>query len=180
MSARFASVVSGFLALVVGSVTIASAPAPKAPPDALDVTKAKFQIVGATFVTKVQGANATRFEESQLDKFRGLILTVQVTKPAGEELTLFAQDFVLHYRFGDKTDVARCQGLSGFSGQMDVDRPMSLFANGIGRTTTGLSTTKLDTMYLDLFFQFMEPNTSDIHLFVAQPTGAWFQTNGWK
>jgi hypothetical protein len=149
------------------------------PPNILAVGKLKIQIVGATFMAKMTGANAS-YEETQPDNFRGLVVTLQVKKPAGEELTFYAQDFVLHYRFGKQTDVARCQGLSTFSTQQDADRTMMLYRTGIGSLSTGLATTKADVVYVDLFFQYMEPGTSDIHLFIAQPVGASFKTDGWK
>ena len=180
MTTRFkTSMVVLSLALVCGvSLALAQQRGASEPPLMFPVNDVKLKIIGATFVTKVQGVS-NRFEETQLDKFRGLVLTLEVTKPAGRELTFVAQDFNLHYYYGEKSDVSRCQGLSTFSTQQDVDRPMKLVKN-VGRMSTGISTVKAETVFVDLFFQFMEPDTSKLHLFVAQPVGTSFQTTGWK
>jgi len=149
------------------------------PPLCLAVKDVKLRIVEATFVTKLEGVSS-RFEEQKPDQFRGLVLTIEVKKPAGGDLTLVAADYALHYRYGDSSDVAPCHGLSTFSTRKDEDRPMNLFKSGYGRTTTGLSTTKAETVFVDVFFMNMEPETSEIHLLVAQPVGATFRTTGWK
>lgn len=165
--------------LAVGAICSAAQPVGKEPPRMLNLASLKLQIVDAVFVKKVDGVNA-KFEETQLKKFRGLVVTLRVEKPRGEVVELCAQDLTLHYRYGGKTDVAICYGLSGFSTEEKVDRPMKLFAKGWGYSSTGLSTRKAAVVYVDLFFQYMEPETSDIHLLVARPTGASFQTQGWK
>ena len=148
------------------------------PPDSLDLKKVKFTIVDTLFVSELSGIRK-RFKEPKTDKYRGLVLTVKVQKPAGQAVRLIAQDFSLHYRYGSKSDVARCNGISTFSKSQDVDRPMKLIVN-VGSMTTGSSTTKATTFYTDLFFQNMEPDTRDLHLFLAQPIGASFTTKGWK
>jgi hypothetical protein len=57
---------------------------------------------------------------------------------------------------------------------------MALYSQGWGQSTTGLATTKSGIVYIDVFFQNMEPNTSDLYLFMAQPTGAHYTSQGWK
>jgi hypothetical protein len=148
-------------------------------PKLLDLTNTKIEIVDTMFVKEMQGENA-RFEESEPSKFRGLLITIKVTKPAGQSLTIHAQDFVLHYKYGSSADVAKCYGLSTFSVQQSADRSMALYKQGIGARSTGPATAKADTLYADLFFQYMEPNTSELHLLVAQPIGANFLTKGWQ
>jgi hypothetical protein len=148
------------------------------PPLAFPANDVSLRIVGATFVTKLEGMT-NRFEESEPDEYRGLVLTVEVRKPAGEEVTFIGQDFTLHYRYGDSSDVSPCNGLSTFSAEKDVDRQMKLFRR-VGRVTTGLSTTQAEIVYVDMFFQYMEAETSDLYLFVAQDSGASFRTSGWK
>lgn len=181
MTKRLATaMVVAFLVLAGGvSLSLAQQERANEPPLPLQIKDVQFRIVEATFVNKLETADA-RFEETELDLYRGLVLTVQVKKAAGSELTLVAQDFPLHYRYGAKSDVARCEGLSTFSKQEDVDRTMSLYPGGLGRSSTGLSTTKAGTIYVDMFFQFMEPDTSELYLFVAQPVGATFETTGWE
>ena len=170
------------MALLVSLGTPARTPAQASgtgePPMAFNVKEVTIRIVSATFVSSLEGVNARYNDESS--KYRGLVLTVEVKKSADSVLTCFSQDFTLHYRYGNQSDIVRCVGMSTFSAQQDVDRPMTFFASGQGRAATGLSTTKLSTLYLDLFFQGLEPETSDVHLLVAQPIGASFKTTGWK
>jgi len=147
-------------------------------PGACDMAKVSFEIVGATFVTKLDGVSAT-FTESEPEKFHGMVLTVKVRKPAGEQLQLFAPDLCLHYRHGDAFDVMPCQGLSTFSTTNDTDRVMNFFARSYGSTTTGVATQGASTVYVDAFFQYIEPDTSDLCLLVAQSVGAQFTTKGW-
>jgi len=166
-------------ALTLGAISSAAQPVGKEPPRVLDLGSVKLQIVDVAFVTKLEGINA-RFEESEPKKFRGLIVTLRIEKTRGQVVELCAQDLTLHYRYGAKSDVAICYGLSAFSTEEKVDRPMKLFARGYGYCSTGLSTRKAPVVFVDLFFQYMEPDTSDIYLCVARPTGAAFQTQGWK
>ena len=148
------------------------------PPDAFDLSAVKFQIVNATFVTSLAGTSA-QFKETNPDKYRGLVVTLKITKPPYSELSLICQDINLHYRYGENSDIARCFGLSTFSVQQDEDRAMSLYSQGWGKVTTGQGATRSDTVYVDLFFQNMEPETHDLHLFMAQPAGAVYTSHGW-
>jgi len=158
----------------------ADEPVPAKPvPGLLDLGKVKLEIVSATFVRELKGNNAS-YAETRPEKFRGMIATLKVQKPAGAELTLNAPDLVLHYTYGAKADVARCYGLSGFSTMLEVDRPMNLFIHGSGGVSTGVSTIRASVVYVDAFFQHMEPDTAELHLLVAQPAGAFFKTDGWK
>ena len=148
-------------------------------PETFNLNTAHFQIVDANFVTKLEGGQR-RFEETDLNKYHGLVVTLRVTKSPGQELTVACQDIALHYRYGDKSDIAKCFGLSSYSTQQNEDRAMSLYTQGWGRSTTGIATTKISTVYIDVFFQNMEPDTSDLYLFIAQPTGAHYLSGGWK
>lgn len=164
-----------FLALA-GGMALRQAEAAD-PPLAVDVDNVSFRIVDATFVLKLDGVDTT-FDETEAEEYHGLVITVEIKKRAGEELTLCAQDLPLHYHYGRKSDVAKCQGLSTYSSVRDVDRAMNLYEGGLGRSSTGLSTTKKATVYVDMFYQFMEPDTTDMHLLVAQPVGATYQCSG--
>lgn len=179
------AVLASVLALValMAGVSLSSAQqgdAAAAPPFVLSMEDLQFRIADATFVSEYQGANGSSFKETQMDQYRGLVLTVEVRKPAGKELTLVAQDISLHYNYGTSSDVAGCFGLSAYSAEKDADRAMSLYPGGYGRSATGLSTTKASVVYVDMFFQNMEPSTSQLHLFIAQPVGASFETTGWE
>lgn len=151
----------------------------EAVPSVLDLKKVKIEIVDALFVKELKGVNAD-YKAKAEGKYRGMILVLKVQKPAGEELTLNAQDMVLHYRFGSQSDIAKCSGISTFSLGNDMDRPMTLFESGRGGATTGPSTIKASVIYIDLFFQFMEPDTSELYLLFAQPIGVSFKTAGWR
>lgn len=154
-------------------------PATNTAPGVLQLGDVKVRIVGLTFVSRLDGTNL-RYEETEPNKYRGLVMTLEVTKPADRELTLWAPDLALHYRHGQDADVAVCYGLSGFSVQQDVDRQMTFFRLGYGKSATGLATTKAQTVYVDAFFQYIESDVSELHLLVAQPIGASAVTKGWQ
>ena len=170
--------ISALLILTIGLSMPACARNPN-PSDIFDLSKVNFQIVDATFVTKLDGLKA-QFAETKPDQYHGLEVTLLITKAAGDELTLTCQDINLHYRFGQQSDIARCYGLASYSTRQDEDRAMVLYSQGWGKSTTGLATTKSGTVFIDVFFQNMEPDTSDLYLFIAQPTSAHFTTPGWK
>lgn len=170
---------SAALLIAVAAIGEQAPPAAAAgAPDVVDWSKVKLEIVDVTFVRKLDGVNGL-FEEPEPAKYRGMLVTLRVTKPAGEELHLLAPDFTLHYRYGDSSDVSPCRGMSMFSTSPDVDRPVKFFTNGYGTMTTGAATQKAATLYIDLFFENLEADTRDIHLLVAQPTGLSFNTRGW-
>jgi hypothetical protein len=179
MSIPITSLVKSALLTLAIALSAPAFPQNPNPSDVFDLSKVKLQIVDARFVTKLSGSKAT-FAASKPDEYRGLIVTLSITKPAGGEVSLVCQDIVLHYRYGQKSDIARCYGLSNYSAHQNEDRAMDLFSQGWGKATTGPAATNSDTIYIDLFFQNMEPETSDLYLFVAQPTGAHFTTPGWK
>jgi len=185
-STVFTSRPARYLTLALGVFVLAALPyrpafaqPASAIPGAIDLAKIRFEIMKSMFVDKLEGVNAS-YTENQPEKFRGLILTVRITKPAGESLTIHGPDLDLHYYHGETYDVLNCQGLSGFSKTMDVDRPMRLWSTGIGSVATGTSTQDSDILYIDVFYQYLEPDTKEVFLMIAQPTGLRYQTNGWK
>lgn len=149
-------------------------------PGLVDLSRLKVEIASAVFLTSLDSDGA-EFNETRPDQYRGLVVTVRLTKPAGSELTLHPADFSLHYRrAGGEYDVAPCHGISSFSTAAEVDRAMSFFSGGWGSVSTGASTLGADTVYADLFFQNMESDTRELHVLVAQPVGARFATPGWS
>ncbi len=170
-----------FVGSVLASSTVArgASQAESAIPGLLDLKDVKMEIAAVTFVKEYQGSNGT-FRETQLDKYRGMVVTLAITKPAGEALALHAADLNLHYRHGSDYDVSPCHGVSGFSTQMDQDRDMLFIQRGFGKQTTKLASTGASKIYVDLFFENMEPDSSDMYLLVAQPIGASYQSKGWK
>jgi hypothetical protein len=179
MKVIFKNIVNSALVALAASLSVPAFAQNSNPSDVVNLSKVKFQIVNATFVTKLNSPKA-QFTQSNPDRYHGLLVTVQVTKSAGEALTLTCQDIALHYRYGQQSDIARCFGLSSFAPQLNEDRTMELYSEGWGKSTTRLATTLSDTVYIDVFFKNMEADTSDLYLFIAQPTGAHFTTRGWK
>ncbi|MDH7598198.1 MAG: hypothetical protein QHH07_01005 [Sedimentisphaerales bacterium] len=165
--------------LVSGLAQVGTRPASQPAPHTFPIGQMKVRIVGVTFVSRLEGSNL-RYEETEPNKYRGLVLTLQITKPADSELTIWAPDLALHYRHGQNADVAVCYGLSGFSTQPDVDRQITFYRLGYGKVTTGMATTRAQTVYVDAFFQYMEPDVSELHLLIAQPVGASAATDGWQ
>lgn len=148
-------------------------------PDAVDLKDINIKIVEALYITELRGVKGS-FKQKQPEKYRGLVLIVELEKPAGSALTLYAQDFSLHYYYGkESSDVAPCQGISGFSTTKDTDRPMAFDAQGRQASQTGVATTGADTVYVDLFFDFLEPDTREFHLLLAQPVIIPYATSGW-
>ncbi len=173
------------LAALISAVLLGGALCPGAgwtaadPPQAVDLETTSFEIIAAEFVEDLVGANAV-FSETMPDLYRGLLLTLKVHKPAGRELALYAQDVNLHYTFGEKEEIARCCGVSTFSTEPDTERLMGLFDAGIGGSITGTATTEAGMVFVDLFFRYMEADTTDLHLFIAQPARASFECDGWQ
>jgi hypothetical protein len=151
------------------------------PPNVFDLSTARIQIVDTRFVTALESPeNKKQFKETEPDKYRGLVVTVKIAKEPGANVVLIAQDISLHYRFGGNSDVAKCFGLSNFTVSQYDARQMSLYKEGWGNVITGSDARASSTVYVDLFFQNMEPDTHELYLFMAQPASAQFITPGWK
>jgi hypothetical protein len=179
MKVTVTSFVNSALLTLAASVAMPVFAQNPVPSDVVDLNKVRLKIVDAVFVTKLNSEKA-QFEESKPRQYHGLIVTVRVMKTAGEKLALTCQDINLHYRYSQESDVASCYGLSNFTTQQSEDRFMSLYSQGYGTSTTEQAATLSDTVYVDVFFQKMEPQTRDLYLFISQPTGAHFTTPGWR
>lgn len=137
------------------------------------------KIYNVSFVRDYDGI-LRRFRASRPDRFRGAVVTLEISKPAGKRIALHVADLSLHY-YRDQAedyDVAPCDGLSTFSVAPDVDRPMQ-FARWL-RQSTGASTTRASVVYIDAFFQNMEPGTNDMWLCIAQPATPRYTSTGWR
>ena len=171
------------LTLGIAVTTSAQHVEQKNAPDVLDLDRVGLRIVDVFYAKELKGVNAS-YEQKSPEKYRAILVTVEVTKPAGEELTLYAQDFSLHYYYTDEgeteSDIAPCQGISVYSTSLKVDRPLYLSRQGRKSSTTGTASTKEETIYVDLFFDYFEPTTSEIYLMVARPVVAPFKTEGWQ
>lgn len=167
-----------------GTLNAAAPPAAEGPsgdrpfPVYLDLDKTKVEIVAARFVAEYQGTT-NHYQSSQPERYRAVVVTLQVTKPAGIPLTFAVPDISLHYYYGDASDVLPCSGISGFSTERNTDRPMALLDNGYGRSSTGPATSSAKTVFVDVFFQNLEPNTNDLYVFLGRSAGNAFKTEGW-
>ncbi|HEX9933738.1 MAG TPA: hypothetical protein VGB38_00975 [bacterium] len=149
-------------------------------PSLVNLQEVSFRMISHTFITELDASNAT-YKMTQPDEYRGIVVTVEVKKPAGKALTLYMQDFCVHYNYGESdSDISPCKGISAFSTSQDVDRPMTLRNTHRGSSATGTSTTAASTLYIDFFFDYFEPTTKDLYLFVGQPCTQPYYTNGWS
>lgn len=154
-------------------------PANRTAPGRLNTDDVVIRAVRAEFVAELQGSRQS-FTTPEPTQYRGVVVTLEIKKPANQPFAVFAPDISLHYYFGDKFDVLQCQGISGFSTERNTDRPMTFFEVGYGRSSTGQATAKADKIYVDVFFRDLEPSTGDIYVFFGQPLGAALRTNGWR
>ena len=148
-------------------------------PGIVDMSKIKIDIVAARFVTRLEGVNGYRYEAQKPEEYRGMVAVLRIQKPAGMPVKLTVQDLAMHYTYGGDTDISPCRGLSVFSTDRNVDRPMNFFKH-FGGVKTAVASSEASVVYVDAFFDFMEPTTRDLHLAVAQPTGAYFRASGWR
>ncbi|MEE8580945.1 MAG: hypothetical protein V3T33_05075 [Myxococcota bacterium] len=161
----------------IGSAEDATVPS-RPVPTLLRLDQVAIQLVDARFVTEYEGTD-NRYEAGEPDEYRAVVITLELTKQAGQKVVLSAPDLALHYYHGDSTDVLPCNGISGFSTERDTDRPMVLLERGYGRSVTGVATAKAEKVYVDVFFDYLEPDTTDLYLLLAQPVGGGYGTRGW-
>ena len=141
----------------------------------------RLDVVGVRFLTQLTGDNADFNQTDDLDKYRGAVVTLKVTKPAGTELTLHAADLPIHYWRGQREayDVLPCHGMSSFSTDANADRAMSLYAGSWGKQATEAGTTAAPVIYVDLFYELIEPDISRIYILFARQIGNGLKTAGW-
>ena len=88
-------------------------------PLALDLSGAvTAEIANAQFFVEVPGVNGNRMQlpPNRRDIHRLAVVTIRITKPAGQRLAVAAADLTLHYWHGSEAEVVPCEGLSGFYG----------------------------------------------------------------
>ena len=95
-------------------------------------------------------------------------------------LDLHANDWVLHYRHGQQTGVARANGVSIFSVVPDAQRPIVGHPEGRCSSRTSPEATEAETVYVEMFLSSLPPDARDLHVLVAQPVGAYFRSRGWS
>jgi hypothetical protein len=173
------------LGVVLGPFA-AAASADRDCPLVTDLKRYSVEIDNVVFVDEVSGmdGNRMRMGPENKDKFRLAVVTLRITKPAGERVTLAAADLTLHYYHGNEVEAAACEGLSVFSTSRDVDRPVKMPPHrgpGFVKQTTGTASTQAATLYVDAIFGYVEPDVSDVWIAVAQPsTPAPHRSNGWR
>lgn len=139
------------------------------------------EIIDCIFLKKL---NTTKwvFTESEPEKYRYAVVTVKITKDAGQPLKVALADFTLHYRYGEnKEEVAYCAAMSSFSTVLDVDRDLKASKNGPGwsKQSTGTRSTARAVVYVDLAFRKIENTVNDMWICVAQPKSSAFRSSGW-
>jgi hypothetical protein len=146
------------------------------------------ETVNVQFVDEVHGVagNQIVLTPEQKAKFRLALVTFKIRKPAGKRVSLAAADCTLHYYHADKAEVAPSEGISQFSASNgpDVERPMDLSRSmgpGFVKAITGAKATAADEVFVDVVFCFMEPDTNNCWMCVAQPLSKKpFTSQGWK
>ena len=138
--------------------------------------------LGAQYQVEIERISFTDHVESLLylhqipdaarGEYRFAVITLRITKPAGQSLSLAAADLTLHYYHGDETEVAPCEGLSWFKNDSGSQTPILMNpvpGPGFIKQTTGPDGTAATTVYLDAVFGFMEPDTRECWICVGHP-----------
>jgi hypothetical protein len=110
--------------------------------------------------------------DSAREEYRFAVVTLKITKPAGQGLSLAAADLTLHYYHGRETEVAPCEGLSWFKRDSDSQVPILMNpAPGPGfiKQTTSPEGTAGTIVYIDAVFGFMEPDTRECWICIGHP-----------
>ncbi|MCL5278830.1 MAG: hypothetical protein M1376_02855 [Planctomycetes bacterium] len=106
------------------------------------------------------------------EEYRFAVVTLKITKPVGQSLSLAAADLTLHYYHGDKTEVAPCEGLSWFKSDSEAEMPILMNpvpGPGFIKQTTSPEHTAGTMVYIDAVFGFMEPDTRECWICLGHP-----------
>lgn len=96
-------------------------------PGLFDTRNYRVEVVDVMFTKELRGLNGA-FKESQPEKYRGLLLTLSISKPGGADMRLYPSDIALHYTRGNgEYGVAKCSGMSFMSTTQNSDRQMVFF-----------------------------------------------------
>ncbi len=110
--------------------------------------------------------------DSAREEYRFAVVTLKITKPVGQGLSLAAADLTLHYYHGNETEVAPCEGLSWFKSDSEAEMPILMNpvpGPGFIKQTTSPEGTAGTTVYIDAVFGFMEPNTRECWICLGHP-----------
>lgn len=156
-----------------------AAPAGPGVPGAWDTAGIKAEIAAVSFVAEYPGANGA-YVEKEPEGYRAAVITLRLKKAAGASLTLHPADISLHYRHGGSYDVSPCKGMSSFGVKREAARPMRFFPSGFGEMTADREAAAASTIYVDFFFMYMERDTAELSVLIAQPVGLSAPTRGWS
>ena len=170
--------------IAAAAVVVAIAEYDRACPAFLNLETCKVAVVNARFVSDLQGVDF-KIKESNVEKYRLLIVTLSLDKPEGMAVTLPCADLTLHYkRQNDAFDVAPCEGLSNFTVSKDEDRGLLCGApnGGPGWTkvkTQGPASRAATTIYVDALFGKVESDVTNVWVCVGQPSTG-HEVKGWE
>jgi hypothetical protein len=106
------------------------------------------------------------------EEYRFAVVTLKITKPAGQSLSLAAADLTLHYYHGREMEVAPCEGLSWFKRDSNSDVPILMNpvpGPGFIKQTTSPEGKAGTIVYIDAVFGFMEPDTQECWICIGHP-----------
>lgn len=133
----------------------------------------RMEIVRMSFTDRVESLlYEHQIPDLAAEQFRFAVVTVKITKPAGESLSLAAADLTLHYYHGRETEVAPCEGLSWFKSDSDAKVPILMNpipGPGFIKQTTDSAGANGTVIYIDAVFGFMEPDTRECWLGIGHP-----------
>jgi hypothetical protein len=147
-------------------------------PCQIEIAKVRF----AEQITSDEGRNV-EVPKNRRHLFRYAIITLKITKPAGEKLLLPLAGLTLHYYHGTEPDVAPCEAASGFTTKLDGDRSLKFPWEGPGwpAQSTIHKTTEAAEVYIDAVYPMMEADTKECWMTLPEPTTAQpFLVEGWK
>jgi len=131
------------------------------------------EIARMSFPSRIESLLGTaRIPDEAREGYRFGVVTLKITKPAGESLTLAAADLTLHYYHGDDMTVVPCQGLSWFKSDANSDAPIlvnPLLGPGFISQTTGPGLTSSTVIYIDAVFAYMESDTKECWICIGRP-----------
>lgn len=134
---------------------------------------AQFEIVQMSFMSRIESLRYEhRIPATAADQYRFAVVTLKITKPAGTSLSLAAADLTLHYYHGNEEEVAPCEGLSWFKSEPTSQVPLLMNpipGPGFIKQTTSPGMAGSTTVYLDVVFGFMEPDTKECWVCIGQP-----------
>lgn len=133
----------------------------------------QIEIASMSFTNRIESPLFLRqIAYSERQDYRFAVVTLKITKPAGESLSRAAADLTLHYYHGDDTEVAPCEGLSWFKSDSGSDAPILLSlipGPGFIKQTTGPAGTSGTIVYIDAVFGYMEPDTRECWICIGHP-----------